>query len=120
MSPSGIFRSHLVAGSSTNSMRTTTPLQFRTLLFEDAAHQWLDIKRLHSKKPRTVEMYAWYIRNLQKGFGGLLLSQIHIGHFLEYQRQRRLSAGPSCVNHELNTLTQILKMAELWDLIEKH
>jgi len=53
-------------------------------------------------------------------FAGLLLSQIHIGHFLEYQRQRRMEAGASCVNHELNTLAQILKTAELWDLIEKH
>ncbi|MGC2694776.1 MAG: tyrosine-type recombinase/integrase [Candidatus Angelobacter sp.] len=101
-------------------MKVNTPLQFRTLLFAEAAHHWLEIKRLHSKKPRTIEMYEWYIRNLQKGFGELLLSQIHIGHLLEYQRQRRLSAGPSCVNHELNTLSQILKMADLWDLIEKH
>ena len=31
-----------------------------------------------------------------------------------------MGAGASCVNHELNTLAQILKMAELWDLIEKH
>jgi site-specific recombinase XerD len=101
-------------------MKVTTPLQCRTLPFEAASRHWLEIKKLHSKKPRTVEMYEWYIRNLQKVFAGILLSQIHIGHFLEYQRQRRLSAGASCVNHELNTLAQILKMAELWDLIEKH
>lgn len=75
---------------------------------------------MHSKKPRTIEMYEWYIRNLRKVFDGVLLSQIHIGHFLEYQRQRRLEAGASCVNHELNTMAQILKTAELWDLIEKH
>jgi site-specific recombinase XerD len=53
-------------------------------------------------------------------FDGVLLSQIHIGHFLEYQRQRRMEAGASCVNHELNTMAQILKTADLWDLIEKH
>ncbi len=75
---------------------------------------------MHSKKPRTIEMYEWYVRNLQKVFAGVLLSQIHIGYFLEYQRQRRLEAGASCVNHELNTLAQILKTSELWDLIEKH
>lgn len=101
-------------------MRVTTPLQLRTFPFDEAARHWLEIKKLHSKKPRTIEMYEWYIRNLKKVFDGLLLSQIHIGHFLEYQQQRRLGAGASCVNHELNTLAQILKMAELWDLIEKH
>jgi len=75
---------------------------------------------MHSKKPRTIEMYEWYVRNLKKIFAGMLLSQIHIGHFLEYQRQRRMEAGASCVNHELNTLAQILKAADLWDLIDKH
>jgi len=101
-------------------MRVMTPLQFRTLPFEQAATHWLEIKKMHSKKPRTIEMYEWYIRNLKKMFAGVLLSQIHIGHFLEYQRKRRMEAGASCVNHELNTLAQILKSADLWDLIEKH
>jgi site-specific recombinase XerD len=31
-----------------------------------------------------------------------------------------MEAGASCVNHELNTMAQILKTADLWDLIEKH
>jgi Phage integrase family len=101
-------------------MKAITPLQLRTLPFEEAAKHWLEIKKLHSKKPRTIEMYEWYIRNLQKTFGGVLLSQMHIGHFLEYQRERRLTAGPSCINHELNTLAQILRSADLWDIIEKH
>jgi len=101
-------------------MRVMSPLQFRTLPFEEAARQWLEIKKMHSKKARTIEMYEWYIRNLRKVFDGILLSQIHIGHFLEYQRRRRMEAGPSCVNHELNTMAQILKTADLWDLIEKH
>src|SRR5258708_32392688 len=101
-------------------MRMIKPLAFRTLSFEEAARQWLEIKKMHSKKPRTIEMYEWYIRNLRKVFDGVLLSQIHIGYFLEYQRQRRMEAGPSCVNHELNTMAQILKTADLWDLVEKH
>jgi Phage integrase family len=101
-------------------MKVMMPLQLRTLPFGEAARHWLEIKKLHSKKPRTIEMYVWYIRNLNKVFDGVLLSQIHIGHFLDYQQRRRLEAGPSCVNHELNTLAQILRLAELWDLIEKH
>jgi hypothetical protein len=62
-------------------MRVMTPLQFRTLPFEEAARHWLEIKKMHSKKPRTIEMYEWYVRNLSKMFAGVLLSQIHIGHF---------------------------------------
>lgn len=100
--------------------KAVTPAQFRTLSFEEAAERWLEIKKLHVRKPRTMEMYEWYIRNLSRVFGGLLLSQIHIGHVLEYQQQRRRSAGASCVNHEINTLSQILRHADLWDLIEKH
>lgn len=102
------------------SFKAVTPAQFRTLSFDEAAQHWLEIKKLHTRKPRTMEMYEWYIRNLSKVFGGLLLSQIHIGHVLEYQQQRRQSAGPSCVNHEINTLSQILKHGDLWDLIQKH
>src|ERR1051326_7502676 len=101
-------------------MKALTPLHYRTLPFEEAAKHWMEMKKLHTRKARTIEMYEWYIRNLAKHFGGILLSQIHIGHLLEYQRERRLSAGASCVNHELNTLSQILKLAELWCLIEKH
>jgi hypothetical protein len=54
-------------------MRLMTPLQFRTLPFEDAARHWLEIKKMHSKKARTIEMYEWYVRNLSKMFAGLLL-----------------------------------------------
>ena len=96
------------------------PAQFRLLPFEQAAERWLEMKKLHTRKPRTMEMYEWYIRNLSRIFGGLLLSQINIGHVLEYQQQRRMTAGASCVNHEINTLSQMLRYAELWDLIARH
>lgn len=101
-------------------MEPFTPAQFRTLAFSEAARCWLEIKELHTRKARTIEMYRWYIRNLEKAFGALLLAQIHIGHILDYQRTRRREVGASCVNHEVNTLAQVLRQAELWDLIEKH
>lgn len=101
-------------------LKALTPAQFRTLTFEEAAQHWLEIKKLHTRKARTIEMYQWYIRNLGRSFAGVQLSQIHIGHVLEYQQKRRLVAGPSCVNHEVNTLSQILRYAELWDLVAKH
>ena len=101
-------------------MKPISPSQLCTFSFSEAAQYWLEIKKLHARKPRTIEMYEWYIRKLEKSFAGMLLSQIHIGHILEYQRQRRAAVGPSCVNHEVNTLAQILNHADLWDLIKKH
>src|SRR5258708_13243616 len=97
-----------------------TPLQFRTLSFEEAAGHWLEIKKVHVRKPRTIEMYTWYLRNLETHFRGVLLAQIDFGQILEYQRKRRLTAGASCINHEINALLQIVRHADLWDLMEKH
>src|SRR5579859_1894140 len=103
------------------------PQEFKLLSFSEAAQVWLEIKQAHTKKPRTMEMYRWYIANLSKFFDGMLLSQVHIGTILEYQRLRSNGshpwtrrAGPSCVNHELNTLAQILSYADLWDVIGKN
>lgn len=101
------------------SLRANTPSQFRTVMFEEAALNWLEIKKLQQRKPRTIEMYQWYIRNLSRKFAGILLSQIQIKHIQEYQQSRKLSAGPSCVNHEINTLAQILRQADLWRAMEK-
>jgi integrase len=101
------------------SLRANTPSQFRTVMFEEAALNWLEIKKLQQRKPRTIEMYQWYIRNLSRKFAGILLSQIQIKHIQEYQQRRKLSAGPSCVNHEINTLAQILRQADLWRAMEK-
>src|SRR5258708_6210194 len=98
----------------------TTPLQLRTLSFEDAAKRWLEIKQLHVRKPRTIEMYRWYLRSLETFFKGKLLSQIDPEQIIEYQQQPRLSAEPSGGNHEINTLTKIPRHAARWDLIEKH
>jgi hypothetical protein len=101
------------------SLRANTPSQFRTVMFEEAALNWLEIKKRQQRKPRTIEMYQWYIRNLSRKFAGILLSQIQIKHIQEYQQRRKLSAGPSCVNHEINTLAQILRQADLWRAMEK-
>lgn len=52
-------------------MEPFTPARFRTLAFSEAARCWLEIKELHTRKARTIEMYRWYIRNLEKAFGAL-------------------------------------------------
>lgn len=97
------------------------PQQFKILPFSEAADLWLDEKSLHIRKERTREAYTLYIRNLKKHFGSEPLSSLHIGHILSYQQARKAEgACASYINHETNTLAQILKRADLWDLIEKH
>lgn len=97
------------------------PEQFKLLPLSEAADLWLEEKRLHIRKERTREAYTLYIRNLKKHLGAEKLCSLHIGHVLSYQQTRRAEkASPSYVNHETNTLSQILKRADLWDLIEKH
>lgn len=97
------------------------PQQFKLLPVKEAAPLWLEEKKLHCKKPRTMEAYQLYIRNLIWHLGNEPLCSLHIGHILTYQQTRRKEgACASYVNHETNTLAQILKRADLWDLIEKH
>lgn len=108
------------------------PEQFKLLLLKEAAPLWLKEKDLHKKRERTMEAYRLYVRNLIKHFGDEQLCSLHIGHFMTYQQARMAESGltksgkpkkapcASYVNHELNTLAQILKRADLWDLIEKH
>lgn len=98
-----------------------SPEHFKLLPLMEAAELWLEGKKLHIKKDRTLEAYQLYTRNLKRHIGEVPLSAIHIGHILEYQQVRRSEgASPGYVNHETNTLAQILKRADLWDLIQKH
>lgn len=97
------------------------PDEFKLLPLSEAAEFWLEGKKLHIKKDRTLEAYTLYIRNLKRHLGPVQLSQLHIGHILTYQQSRRAEgACAAYVNHETNTLAQILTRADLWDLIEKH
>ena len=78
-------------------MKAITPLQLRTLPFEEAAKYWLEIKKLYSKKPRTIEMYEWYIRNLEKSLPACCLHRYTLGILWSisgrgaFQRERHAS-----------------------------
>lgn len=103
------------------------PDQFKLLPLSEAAPMWLTEKKLHAKKARTVEAYQLYIDNLVRLLGNEKLCALHIGSIVTYQQDRMAektrTGKPPCasyVNHETNTLAQILKRADLWDLIEKH
>lgn len=93
--------------------------------FRDAAPVWLDGHKQHISAG-TVRDYTQCIRTLLAFFSDLPLRAIHIGHFEQYQRARTSGdgwgkkAGPSRINHELNTLSQILNRAGLWAQIAPH
>jgi integrase len=95
-----------------------SPELFGRLAFRDAAPIWL-----HDHKdriaPKTYAGYEFYLKALTRFFGALELGNIHVGHVRAYQQERSRGAGPSCVNHEINTLKQILGRAGLWSEIAK-
>jgi integrase len=99
------------------SIMRATDLSF--LPFREAADIWLERHR-ENIADRTYRDYKFYINSLDKHLGSLLLSQMHIGHVLEYRKLRQATAGAWCINHEIITLKQILEMAGLWDIIGKH
>lgn len=89
---------------------------FELMPFCQAFDVWLEIHKEEIRE-RTYKDYLFYGRNLKKFFLNTPLSAINIGHILEYRKQR--GAGAEIINHEIATVKQILKMAGLWDLIEK-
>lgn len=101
-----------------------SPELFATFTFTKAAQIW---NENHSRQiaPGTRKHYNDCIKRLDPIFGSMVLNQIHVGHFEEYQRMRSAgegghrTAGPSLINHELNTLSQILSRANLWAPIER-
>jgi hypothetical protein len=97
---------------------------FASLPFKEAAQIWLGSR--NKIAPRTRLDYQRYIKVLDCYFAELRLSEITISHVQEFQRKRRegdifvgRKAGAQCINHECNTLAQILVKAELWEPIKK-
>lgn len=89
----------------------------------EAAKLWLDLRR-QQLSPGSIRDYETCIAALSRSFfRDLKLAEIHIGHFEQYQRERSEGigihqAGPSRINHELNTLSQVLCRAALWTPIQ--
>lgn len=106
-------------------VRMIDPRLLSTLKFRDAAPLWLEGHRAHIAAG-TIRDYEQCIRSLVFFFADLLLDAVHIGHFEQYQKMRALGdgwprpAGPSRINHELNTLSQILNRAGLWAPLAPH
>src|SRR5882724_2516200 len=93
--------------------------QFAELTFEHAAEEWLESKKLHNA-PKTVKSYRDYLHRAGQLFSGLRLTEIHVGHFEEYQRRNIKKYHPTAINHDLNAVSQILCKANLWKPIQEH
>ena len=82
------------------------------LNFPDAAEIWL-LDRSIFLKPRTRKSYEDYISRLKTFFTGPIGS-ITVDDLREYQRTRAERYDAKSINHDLNTLSQILARAGLW------
>lgn len=114
-------RTALDLAANRKEVKVVDPEAMSRMKFEDAALAWYEANKTRWKR-RTAYGNRAYIKALDKFFRGTKLSAIHIGHLLAYQEERtgnpngrwKKKSGPSNVNHETNTLSQILAMAGLW------
>jgi integrase len=115
---------------------TAVDADLSSLPFAEAAEIWMDIRRQRPLRPRTHESTRGYLDALVAFFCELRLNQINPGHLREYQIARKANririgdpdeivgyrdirpwkrcAGASIINHELNTLSQLLSHCRLW------
>jgi integrase len=96
-------------------------------LFAEAARLWLDSRTFNGNSrsrfvaPRTLKDFAQYIAALDRFFGMMPVSQIHLGHIRSYQEQRSATCGPNKINQEVGTLVRVLKRSECWTAeLEEH
>ncbi len=84
----------------------------RELRFGEAAQAWL-LTRLQYISPSTTQNYREYIAALIPFFGASLIDSILAENVRSYQVWRSEQAGASRINHETNTLCQVLRWADL-------
>lgn len=103
------------------------PDVLRDLEFSAAGKIWLATRKPYLR-PRTFVGHEQHVKSLGVFFGGMPLRKIHIGQIRMFQSYRTVNhnelwtkpAGPSYINHEVNTLQMILDRAGEWKKIEKH
>jgi integrase len=99
-------------------VRTVEPAAMGSMRFCQASALWLEEHKGRIAAKTCID-YRYYIATLVRFFGELQLDQIHVGHIAAYTAERSATAGSSCINHEINTLKQILELAGLWSEIKK-
>ena len=99
-------------------VRVQAPAVVGKMRFSVAAPLWLaDHKAAIAAK--THADYEFFIRCLNRFFGELPLEAIHMGHMNAYVAERSATVGACSINHELNTLKQVLECAGEWSEIAK-
>jgi integrase len=71
-------------------------------------------------RPKTLESNEGHLQRLVEFFGNIPLSQFTSSHFEHYQSVRGTKCAASTVNHELNTLSRILRKVDLWYPIKRN
>jgi integrase len=91
----------------------------RESLFETAAEDWRQLHSLYIKES-TAKAYRDYIRGLLTYFKGMKLSEIaeNPARLHIFQTKRKEHAGNERINHECNTLSQILRAAGVWEQLK--
>jgi integrase len=95
--------------------------------FSISAAIWLATRKPYLKE-RTFYMAGHHIEQLNRFFGLMRASEVHIGHLRQYQRDRaantdrrwKRKAGPSLINHELSVMQQFLKRCGRWKDLAEH
>src|SRR5205823_200753 len=85
---------------------------FAELTFREAAPVWLASRKRIADNTRLD--YEKHISRLLPFFGELPLTEIRFSHITEYRKERLKRAGASRINHEVNTVQQMLARAGLW------
>jgi len=101
-------------------------LDIASVPFPEATKRWLEWRQSYRRKG-TVDNYKAHITALDVFFAKLTLDTIMPGHIRCYQEQRlanagdqwKRAAGASYINHEVNTLKQIMDIARQWDRVAR-
>ena len=99
-------------------VRVQAPAVLGAMRFSVAGPLWLADHKA-AIAPKTYSDYGYFLRQLNRFFGELPLESIHIGHLNAYSAERSETVGARSINHEMNTLKQVLECAGEWSEIAK-
>lgn len=115
----GAFRNFAENAERVRKAVMDSAIDLKSLPLSQAAEKWKEQRTMYVQAS-TIECYDDYISRLNSFPWPSQLELIHIGHIQEYQRVFRKAYCPASVNHDLNTLSQIMKQAGLWAPIAEH
>lgn len=98
--------------------RIQEPASLDRMTFARAAPLWLE-RHKRTIAAKTHADYEFFIRTLNRFFAEIPLREIHLGHIQAYTQERLCTVGPCSINHEVNTLKQVLAYAGRWGEFEK-